>query len=136
MRKNFRAHKELLVWQVANEITREVYELTKLLPKAERFGLCSQLRRAAISVPSNIAEGYRRRQPAVNLQFAYTAFGSASELETQISLVKDLGLCDPGLITTVEQKLDHLLRLLNGYCEYLNKKSRSKPTSHSLLPTP
>lgn len=83
-------YQSLSVWQKAMELAREVYGLTKLLPAKEQFALCDQMRRAAISVPSNIAEGFRRGSKKEYAHFVSIAHGSLSELETQLLLAKDL----------------------------------------------
>ena len=75
-------YEDLLVWRKAFALAKEIYLLTGSLPTSERFGLTSQMRRAAVSIPSNIAEGYRRAHRLERRQFALIAFGSASELET------------------------------------------------------
>ena len=84
------SYKDLLVYQKAYELTLEVYKVTKKFPKEEAYGLVLQARRAAVSVPSNIAEGYRRGSRKEYIQFLNIAYGSAAELETQISLSYDL----------------------------------------------
>lgn len=78
------SYKELIVWQRSVELVVEIYNLTKKLPKSEDYGLSSQIRRASIGIPSNIAEGYRRKNRKEYLQFLYIALGSASEIETQL----------------------------------------------------
>ncbi len=88
MLKNY---KELKVWQKAYQSCLEVYKLTKGFPTDERYGLTSQMRRAAVSVPSNIAEGYGRKTTPEYIRSLYFAYGSNCELETQISLSGDLG---------------------------------------------
>lgn len=80
----------LLVWQKAMELAREVYGITKFLPSEEQFALSDQMRRSAVSVPSNIAEGFRRGSKKEYAHFISIAHGSLSELETQILLVKNL----------------------------------------------
>ncbi len=82
--------KELRVWQESKEVAREVYLLCKLLPQDEMYGLCSQMKRAAVSVPSNIAEGYRRNGTKEFLQFLGIASGSCAELETQLILTQEI----------------------------------------------
>ncbi|MBC7099278.1 four helix bundle protein [Candidatus Bipolaricaulota bacterium] len=86
-----RTHKDLDVWKESMHLAREVYRVTKAFPKEELYGLVSQLRRAAVSVPSNIAEGAARASAKEFAQFLYTASGSLSELETQLILAKELG---------------------------------------------
>lgn len=82
--------RELIVWQKAMILARHVYDLTRLLPDDERFGLSSQMRRCAISIPSNIAEGSKRGTKKDFTQFLRIAGGSAAELETQMELMKQI----------------------------------------------
>lgn len=84
-------HRELRVWQNAMSLVRDVYTVTKAFPIEEQFGLISQLRRAAVSVPSNIAEGAARTSKREFAQFLSVARGSLAEVETQILIAKDLG---------------------------------------------
>ncbi len=88
MRKDF---KELLVWQQAHLLTLEVYRVTQQFPQEERFGLSNQLRRAVVSVESNIAEGSARNTSRDFLQFLFVARGSLAEVEVQLLIAKDLG---------------------------------------------
>jgi four helix bundle protein len=85
--KNF---KDLIVWQKAYELTLTIYRLTKKFPQEEQYGLISQMRRAAVSVVSNIAEGHSRKNKTEYVQFLSIGYGSLSELETQILLSRDL----------------------------------------------
>jgi four helix bundle protein len=89
MQHNFR---ELLVWQKSMELTTQVYELSKQFPKTEQYGLTSQIRRCAVSIPSNIAEGAGRDTKPQFAHFLAIAQGSAFELETQLLLTERLGL--------------------------------------------
>jgi four helix bundle protein len=82
----FRNYKDLKVWQKSYQLCLDVYKITKGFPKEERYGLISQIRRAAVSVPSNIAEGYRRKTTPDYIRSLYVAYGSNCELETQILL--------------------------------------------------
>ncbi|MEK7505474.1 MAG: four helix bundle protein [Patescibacteria group bacterium] len=84
------SHKDLLVWQKSMELLKGIYTITKKLPAEELYNLTSQVRRACISVPSNIAEGYRRGTLGEYKQFLGIASGSASEVETQLLLIKSL----------------------------------------------
>ncbi len=83
-----KSFKQLIVWQKAVELTIEVYKLTKEMPKSEIYGLMSQMRRAAVAIPSNIAEGKKRKTRNDYLHFLRIADGSAAELETQIIISK------------------------------------------------
>ena len=82
--------KQLIVWQRAIELVKEIYKVTEQFPKSELYGLTNQIRRASISIPSNIAEGKKRKTKKDFLQFLRTSDGSAAELETQIIIAKDL----------------------------------------------
>lgn|SRR3989338_2976094 len=87
---NLRSHKDLIVWQKSIILVKEMYMLTKDFPQHEVYGLASQMRRAAVSIPSNIAEGYSRKNLKEYLQFLRIAYGSGAELETQVIIAKDL----------------------------------------------
>lgn len=81
--------KELIVWQRAMELVKEIYSITKQFPKSEMYGLCSQMQRAAVAIPSNIAEGYKRNHRLEFIQFLAIANASSAELETQILIAKE-----------------------------------------------
>ena len=85
-----KSYKDLIVWQKAYQLTLLVYKETENFPKSELFGLTSQLRRATVSIASNIAEGYQRQHNGEYIQFLSIAFGSCAEVETQLLLCKDL----------------------------------------------
>lgn len=85
-----KSYKELIVWQRAMELVKEIYLITALFPKDELFGLVSQMQRAAVAIPSNIAEGYLRRHKKEFVQFLSISSGSAAELETQILICLSL----------------------------------------------
>jgi four helix bundle protein len=85
-----KTHKDLIVWQKAMDFVEEVYKLTDRMPKSELYGLTSQIRRSAVSVPSNIAEGAARNYDKEFLQFLYISLGSVAELETQLLLAERL----------------------------------------------
>ena len=82
--------KQLKVWQKSIELVKEIYQVTNQLPKPELYGLSSQMRRAAVSIASNIAEGYKRKNRGEYLQFLNIANASTAELETQIIIVKEI----------------------------------------------
>ena len=109
MKKDFR---ELIVWQKAMEMVTDIYRATQAFPADERFGLTSQLRRAAVSVPSNIAEGQGRLTRGEFRQFLGNAKGSLAEVETQLMIARNLSyLADPQPL--LEQAAE-VARLLNG----------------------
>jgi four helix bundle protein len=84
------SHKDLDVWNKAMELTENIYSLSSGFPREEQFGMVSQIRRAAVSIPSNIAEGAARKSDKEFVQFLYIALGSLSEIETQLILAKRL----------------------------------------------
>jgi four helix bundle protein len=88
-----RDYHDLLVWKKGMTLARQIYEITQAYPNVERFGLVSQMRRDAVSVPSNIAEGQARNTTGEFIQFLSHAIGSVSELDTQLTLSVELGFC-------------------------------------------
>ena len=107
--------KDLIVWQKSYRLTREIYVFSGQFPKNELYGLVQQLRRAAVSIPSNIAEGYGRRHKAEYGQFLSIAYGSLCELETQYMLAVDLGYCgkDPRIESLMIEVGSMLYRMMN-----------------------
>ena len=112
-----RTFRDLRVWQKGIELVKETYKI-RTLPKDEQYTLSSQMRRAAISVPSNIAEGFRRRYDKEHKQFLNIALGSCAELETQVVIAKELGYLD----NNNEQVLIELLNHICGMIVNLDKK--------------
>lgn len=115
-----RAHHDLLVWQEGMKLVELVYALTSRLPKEEMYGLTSQMRRAAVSVPSNIAEGAGRNGSKEFLHFLSIARGSLSELETLLLLCKNLNYVDD--ISTELQKTNEIFGRLGGLINSIQKK--------------
>ena len=120
-REKAKHYKELLVWQKGMSLAKGVYGLTAKFPTDERFGLVSQMRRAAVSVPSNIAEGQARHGTREFLQFLSHASGSLAELETQLLLSVDMKYCSEkdvesaaGLIIELQKMIAALRRSLEG----------------------
>jgi len=105
-------YKELIVWQRAMQLCRATYEATEACPESERFGLVSQMRRAAVSIPSNIAEGQGRLGRNEFRQFLGIARGSLRELETQLLLGRDLGTMDDGAVSKCLALADEVGRML------------------------
>jgi four helix bundle protein len=95
------SYQDLDVWQRSRQLVKAVYQLTETFPRHEQFGLTSQMRRAAVSIPSNIAEGWGRHYPAEFIQFLRIANGSRTELETQIILSSDLELIPENHLTSL-----------------------------------
>ena len=108
------SHKKLLVWQKAVELVTLVYRLTREFPETERFGLVIQMRRAAVSVVSNIAEGAARRSRKEKAQFFINARGSLSELDTQLIVSEALEFCSRDAKQELTGKIGEVARLLNG----------------------
>jgi four helix bundle protein len=111
MAKNYT---DLIVWQEAMDLVTEIYRLTSKLPQAELFGLTSQLRRAAVSIPSNIAEGQGRLSKGEFRVFLGNARGSLSELETQILITRNLDLIDEIEAARLLEMANEVGRTLNG----------------------
>lgn len=110
MRPDF---KNLLVWQQAHDLTLAIYRATKLFPVEERFGLTNQIRRAVVSIESNIAEGNSRHTTKDFVQFLYIARGSLAEIESQLLIAKDLGYLDLSIFEEVSYKRTSVNKLLN-----------------------
>ena len=94
--KRISSYKDLLVWQKGIALVKQIYSLTQTFPPEERYGLASQMRRAAVSVPSNIAEGQARHTTREFIQFVSHAEGSVAELDTQLIIAIELGYCRNG----------------------------------------
>ena len=112
-------YKDLIVWQKGIALVSQVYRLTQAFPKEELYGLTSQLRRAAVSIPSNLAEGQGRLSTREFRQFTAIAKGSLHELETQLIIARDLGYLD--MTHPVFEQLSEVARLLNGLLNSLSK---------------
>lgn len=113
-------YEDLIAWQKAYALVLQIYRLTEQLPKDERFGLTQQMRRAAVSIPSNIAEGFGRHTRPDYLRFLDMALGSTYELQTQMRIVGDLSYADPE--ATLEQ-IAELERILSGLIRALRRKT-------------
>src|SRR5205809_7981352 len=109
-----RGYKDLRVWQKGMELAKLVYELTRTFPSEEKFGLISQMRRAAVSVPSNLAEGQARNTTGEFAQFISYAEGSLAELDTQIVLSVELGFLTLEKAHLCSEQIAELRRMLNG----------------------
>ena len=107
-------YRDLLAWQRAVELVTEIYSLTRQFPEDERFGLTNQLRRAAVSVPSNIAEGYGRQTDKQFVLFLANARGSLYEVETQLEIAKNLHYLTGDASKVVSAKSDEVRKLLHG----------------------
>ena len=108
--KNFQ---DLRIWQKGIEVVRDIYILTKKFPKEELYGLTSQMRRSAVSIPSNIAEGFRRYHNKEYKQFLYIAMGSRAELETQIIIANKLNYINDNNKTELIENIKYICRMIN-----------------------
>jgi len=120
-----KTHKDLKAWQYAIDFVTDVYIATARYPKEELYGLTSQLRRAAVSVPSNIAEGAGRTSPKENLKFLSYAQSSLSEVETLIIISFKLGYVKQDEYETLDNKMIAIRSLLAGLFKHLRNKSDS-----------
>ncbi len=123
-------YQELIVWQKAMELSKAIYRVTKSFPDDERFGLTSQLRRASVSVPSNIAEGQGRLTAGEFNQFLGTARGSVFEVETQVQLASDLGYIPANDAEQIIELTSEVSRLLNGLIRSLQTGNRKLETGN------
>ena len=119
MLKNY---KELNVWQKSYELCLKIYGITTKFPNAERYGLTSQVRRSAVSIPSNIAEGYGRKTTLDYIRMLYISYGSVCELETQILLAGDLDLIEKGEMGTLKKDIAEIERMLKALIKSLENK--------------
>ena len=126
-----RTHRELVGWKHGIELARAVYETTDSFPKTETYGLSSQMRRPAVSVPCNLAEGAARGSRADFLRFVLIARGSLCELETLVVLAHDTRTISGEVFNSLSVLLDKESALLNGLVAYLRK-----PADSSRLPSP
>ena len=115
-------HKDLRVWQQSIEMVTSIYLMTQSFPKEETFGLVSQLRRASVSVPSNIAEGYARGTDKVKLHFLRISSGSMSEVETQLLLSLNLGYIDQEKYNVLSEIVTSVWKQLNSLISSIKKR--------------
>ena len=115
-------HKDLRVWQQSIEMVTSIYLMTKAFPKDELFGLVSQMRRAAVSVPSNIAEGYARGTDKEKLHFLRISSGSMSEVETQLMLCSNLGYISQDLFNEMSEQITSVWKQLNSLITSIKKR--------------
>ena len=117
-----RSFKDLKVWQKSYNLCLRVYRISATFPKEERYGLTSQIRRSAVSIPSNIAEGYGRKTTADYVRMLYISYGSICELETQILIAGDLGFIEEGKLDTTKQDIAEIERMLKAMIKTLEIK--------------
>jgi len=118
--EKIRTHKDLEVWKVSMNFVMEIYQVTKAFPASELYGLTAQIRKAAISIPSNIAEGAARKNTKEFIQFLYISQGSLSEIETQLMIAERLKYINESNLLL--DKIQYLRTLLSRLINPLNKK--------------
>ena len=118
MLKNY---KELHVWQKAYQLCLKIYAITPKFPIEERYGLTSQIKRSAVSIPSNIAEGYGRKTTVDYVRMLYISYGSVCELEMQGLLAGDLGFIEKGVLGPIKTKIEEIERMLKALIKSLEK---------------
>ena len=116
-----KGHKDLDVWKKSMSLVEEIYKLTVSFPANEMYGLTSQIKRAAVSVPSNIAEGSGRKGDKEFIQFLYISLGSVAEVETQVLLAQRLGFIEENEL--ILKDIEDIKQMLNGLIRYLKRKS-------------
>ena len=114
-----RDFKRRVVWEKAHDLTLGIYQVTQSFPRSEMYGLVSQLRRAAGSIPANIAEGCGRNSEAELARFLQIAAGSASEVEYDILLARDLDFIDPQKYNKLDSQVNEVKKMLNAFLKKL-----------------
>ena len=114
-----KTYRDLDIWKKGIRLVKDVYKLTEKFPKQEMYGLVSQMRRAAVSIPSNIAEGFRRYHNKEYKQFLYISSGSCAELETQITIAKELKYIQENEEAILLERLDHIGRMISSLLKKL-----------------
>ena len=120
-----KSHKDLLVWQKSMELVTNVYVATRSFPKDEIFGIVSQMRRAAISIPSNISEGYGRLYEKETVKFLSNALGSATELETQMIISKNLSFLPVEEAAVLIMNIQEIIRMLSALIKTFDTNNSS-----------
>ena len=118
---NYKTFKDLDAWKKARELVKSLYLSTVGFPREEEFGLKLQIRRAAISVISNIAEGYGRQYKKETIQFMFMSKGSLNEIEAQLTVAEDLNFLKSESIQPLYEQIEVCRKLLSGYINYLEK---------------
>jgi four helix bundle protein len=126
-----KSHRDLEVWKKAIELAKTIYEVTGSFPKEELFGLATQMRRASVSVASNIAEGAARQGEKEFMRFLHLALGSASEIDTQIEISIAIGMGDKRRLEELQVSVSEVSRMLHGLIRFLRNK---QSTSAEIVP--
>ena len=123
MERKIKTYRDLDIWNLGLELVKQIYKLTEDFPRQELYGLASQMRRSAISIPSNIAEGFRRQHNREYKQFLYISLGSCAELETQITIAKELNYIPNEKEAALLEKLDHLSRMMSNLLKRITQST-------------
>ena len=126
MKEQLQGHRDLECWKLAMKLVFEIYRITRAFPKDELYGLTSQLRRAAVSVPSNLAEGYGRKSRRELRKFVGNSIGSLLELETQIEIARELGYLNTQRAADLLRDTLRLTQLLNGLRSWTEKQIQAE----------
>jgi len=125
--KNNASFRDLKVWRDAMTLVEDVYRVSRAFPADERFGLTAQLRRAAVSIPSNIGEGKRRKRQRAFLYHLDIALGSQGEVDVQLELALRLGFLARKQYDEVVRRVDEIGRMLNGLIESMQPRDEQEP---------
>ncbi len=115
-----KTHKDLLVWKKSIDLVEQIYKFTKQFPKEELYGITNQMRRCAVSIPANIAEGSGRKNKAEFIQFLHIALGSASELETHLIISQRIGFLSSNSYDEIMNALNEIIKMICGLINSLN----------------
>lgn len=114
MSEGIKTYKDLFVWQKSIQLVKHVYQVCEKFPEKEKFGVCSQLQRASVSIPANIAEGWGRETKSYYVNFLRISKGSLAEVETLLIVAKELGYLDNDAYKVIEEKTEEVSRMLNA----------------------
>jgi four helix bundle protein len=118
-----KTHKDLIVWQKSLSFVTDIYQFTRRLPDDEKFGIISQLRRAAVSIPTNISEGAARHSRKEYIQFLYISLGSVSEIDTLLIIVGNLYPFDDAELQNLKQQAEEIKKMLSSLIRSLKSSS-------------
>ena len=120
-----KTHKDLDVWKKSVSLVTSIYEVTKTFPKDEIYGITNQIRRSAVSIPSNIAEGSARKGEKEFIQFLYISLGSMAELETQLIIANNLKYVNLNDYELMTGRLEEIRKMIIGLIKFVKNKIRS-----------
>ena len=121
MNKKIESFTDLFAWQKAHQLVLSIYKVTKSFPSDEIYGLTNQIRRASISITSNIAEGFSRKSQAEKKQFYYISIGSLTEVQNQLLISKDIGYLQKNLFKDIAEQTVLVSKLVNSLIKNINK---------------